>query len=283
LIENQKNLNEIQIECYKYVLHKAIERSIIKKADTLQHLKISWSLEEEFLSYFANLRSLKMDVSLGPPYYDTNINWRHLEEASLPGLKVLEANIDTSRLNLDRLIKNINENLIVISIRYNCICEVNYNKRLIQAIYHNCPNLRYLSMPMKEHNIPEFEWLLIRCQNLNGLIIENDISFKYESLFEVLTRSSPISLYKFKFCFNRKFGSKFKALKSFFDNWKDRHPMLLQISLVNFSYEYEQEVEQLKDLVNKYKVNGIVQKCDFGWIHVFGEFEWNRKITDFYY
>ncbi|RGB43431.1 hypothetical protein C1646_749825 [Rhizophagus diaphanus] len=231
LIENQNNLNEIQIECCTIAQSKIIEKSLINKADTMQHLQTIWDPEDEFLSYFVNLSSLK----IGDPYSYGHPNnktyWCHLENKSSPGLKVLTANIDSHK-NLDRMIKTTNGHLQEITLCHNGIfSDADYNRRLIQAIYQNCPNLRYLSMPMKEQNFPEFEKLLINCQNLNGLIFKNEMSFKYKSLFEILIKSSPMSLYKFKIDFNRKFGPKFKLLKSFFDNWKDRHPMILQINM----------------------------------------------------
>jgi hypothetical protein len=283
LIEDQNNLKEIQIEYLNYALCEIIERSLIKKADTVQHLQVNWSPGEEFLSRFVNLRSLKMDIR-SSPLYESNLNWCHLEKDSLPGLKVLKANIYTHPY-LDIIIKNSNENLVVISLCDDGICGISYgdyHRRLIRAIYQNCPNLRYLYMPIKEQNIPEFEKLLINCQNLNGLVFMNELYFDYKSLYEVLNRSSPISLYKFKFYFNRKFGPKFKSLKSFFDNWNDRHPMLLHINFVNFSFEYNQEEEKLKELVNQYEVKGIVQKCEFDWFYDCEEFEWIRKKSDFY-
>ncbi|CAG8701241.1 16984_t:CDS:2 [Rhizophagus irregularis] len=253
LIENQNNLNEIQIDCCAFAQSNIIEKSLIKKADTIQHLQTNWDPEDEFLSYFVNLSSLK----IGDPYWygypNNKTNWCHLEKVSLPGLKVLIANID-SHQNLDRMIKIINgHHLHEITLCHNgLVSDANYHRRLIRAIYQNCPNLRYLSMPMMELNFPEFERLLINCQKLNGLIFKNEIFFKYKSLFEILIKSSPISLYKFKIYFNRKFGPKFKLLKSFFNNWKDRHPMMLQINRVNF--DDNREVEKLEELVKKYEV-----------------------------
>ncbi|CAG8734163.1 13795_t:CDS:2 [Rhizophagus irregularis] len=264
---------------FKYQLHKfkIFEKSLIKKADTIQHLRINRNPGDEFLSYFVNLSSLKIGRY---DYAVKKTNWCHLERVSSPGLKVLIANIE-SHQNLDRMIKTKNGHLHEITLTHSgIVSDADYNRRLIRAIYQNCPNLRYLSMPIKEQNIPEFERLLINCQNLNGLIFEYEMHFKYKSLFEILIRSSPISLYKFKIYFNRKFGPKFKLLKSFFDNWKDRHPMILQINMFNFD-DYR-EMDKLKELVKKYEVKGIVQRCDFNCFHDYDEFDWIRKKTDVY-
>src|SRR5581483_6795782 len=77
--------------------------------------------------------------------------------------------------------------------------------------------------------------LLINCLHLNELYIIDYISnnwgddnddniFNWGRLFEVLTRFSPTSLFKFKFYFYE--TPELKSLKLFFDNWKGRHPML---------------------------------------------------------
>ena len=57
-----------------------------------------------------------------------------------------------------------------------CLTEINVshiyheevdNKRIIQAIYQKCPNLKYLRLVLRNNNISELENLLI--QYLNGL------------------------------------------------------------------------------------------------------------------
>src|SRR5205823_11086064 len=111
---------------------------------------------------------------------------------------------------LASLIENTNGSLIEITI--DCIHhdEIN-NKRIIQAIYQNCPNLKYLKLIFRNDNILELEKLLINCQYLNGLhiITDNlnnwqgsDYTFNWDYLFKVLTKSSLTSLFRFKFQFD---------------------------------------------------------------------------------
>ena len=74
-------------------------------------------------------------------------------------------------------------------------------------------------LEIRNRNILEFENLLNNCQYLSGLLIiiigrtDTDV-FDWDNLFEILTKSSPTSLFKFKFY------SRFKPskLESFFDN-----------------------------------------------------------------
>ena len=110
------------------------------------------------------------------------------------------------------------------------------------------------------------EKLLINCQCLDGLVIGFNM-YNWNNLFKILTRSSPTGLFKFKFSFSEYAIPNSESLKSFFDGWKGRHPMLLQ-----FISEYADD-----DLTKRYRTEGIIKKYDkdndgdkfdqFEWIH----------------
>ncbi|PKK62527.1 hypothetical protein RhiirC2_759455, partial [Rhizophagus irregularis] len=51
-------------------------------------------------------------------------------------------------------------------------------------------------------------------------------NFNWNKLFDILTKFSPINLYKFTFNYG---GLKLESLKLFLDNWNERHPVLLEI------------------------------------------------------
>ena len=104
--------------------------------------------------------------------------------------------------------------------------------------------------------------------------------FNWDKLFKILSKSSPTSLYKFKFCPDRTYSEiiELKSLKSFFDNWKDRHSILLQLSNdYDNCYMKGEEKKKLEDLIEKYKAKGIIKKCynsaDVDTIHE--DFEWS--------
>ena len=114
----------------------------------------------------------------------------------------------------------------------------------------------------------EFENLLINCQFLNGLIIDlyNSVS-SWDKLFEILTISSPIGLFKFKFYYFKKI--KLEYLKSFFDNWINRKPMFLKI------YNYNINLQQLNDLTKEYKAKGTIKQYLIGTSrNIYEDFEW---------
>ncbi|PKY47543.1 hypothetical protein RhiirA4_462759 [Rhizophagus irregularis] len=272
LIEAQKNLSEVHIFCYSglnYESLKTVEKSLIKNATSIQSLTMGWKpIITKFLLYFVNLKSLVMEDNIMENYPD----WCQM---SLPVLKALRTSYIPANF-LVRLIESTSGHLTTISI----FCEVILYKgadtgRLIQAIYQNCPNLRYLETPIKNCNFPEFKRLLTNCQDLNGLIIIDEKRLNYEELFSILTESSPKSLFKFKFIFNKKFGNKLTSLKSIFDNWKDRKPILLQIDLVNcFTQQEEQE---MKDIIEKYKAKEIIKRFDLNVVYDVEEFEWVQE------
>ncbi|CAG8762959.1 22706_t:CDS:1, partial [Rhizophagus irregularis] len=87
------------------------------------------------------------------------------------------------------------------------------------------------------------------------------------------------SLIKFGFTFNRKFGAKYKLLRSFLANWKGRHTMLLQIWPVNYILGHEKEVNRLYELIEYYEAKGIVKKIDWeiNWYNESEEFNWIKK------
>ena len=254
--------------------NKSLEESLIKHADTIQYLRISWTPTTRILSYLANLLSLEIN---NEPY---NTNWNdlnHLENLSLPILKILKARRVPFKI-LANLIENTKGHLSEISITYRKDCVD--NKIPIKAIYQNCPNLRYLKISLKNNDnsfiSAEFENLLINCQFLSELVIDtmyvHNNAFKWDKLFEILTKSSPISLFKFKF-FSR-LVIELEFLKSFFDNWKNRNPILLKI---DSDFMIREAKPQLEDLTEKYKAKGIIKQYlidtdiniyedDFEWI-----------------
>ncbi|GBB91193.1 hypothetical protein RclHR1_18370003 [Rhizophagus clarus] len=136
---------------------------------------------------------------------------------------------------LARLIENTNGKLTEITIHYTTYDrdDITYNDNnniIIQNICKKCPILEYLKLPLIARYVLELEKLLINCQYLKGLhiiIMIDDIG----NLFKILARSSPNSLFKFKFdLFYQEV--EIESLKLFFDNWKGRHPMWLQFKYI---------------------------------------------------
>jgi hypothetical protein len=204
-----------------------------------------------------NLKKLELNVS------NHNMKFNFLENMSLPSLQILKSNMFQIKA-LRNLIVNTNGNLTKISIG-NMLHNVIDNKNIIKAIYQNCPNLMYLKLMFRSENILELEQLLINCQHLNGLYFLITNIFDWDKLFEILTLSSPTCLFKFKFNIIAHKRIELESLKLFFDSWKGRNPMLLQIDSYGCT--------DLFNLTEEYKLEGIIKK--FCYLHRdFEDFEW---------
>ncbi|EXX62478.1 uncharacterized protein OCT59_027139 [Rhizophagus irregularis] len=279
LIEAQKKLVDVHLVYFYTNMRnepycKTLEESLIKNSDTIQYLRIGWKPTTKILTSLVNLISLDINLNLLG-----NTNWNHLGKASLPLLKYLRAQQVPSKI-LTRLIENTKGYLIEISILY----EGTDNRELIRAIYHNCQNLKYLKLSFNNDNISELENLLIKCQYLNGLVIFTDEINEpdWDDLFEILTKSSPISLYKFKLSFIWSFKL-LESLKLFFKGWESRHPMLLHTIPIdkyytNIKQPLQQLQQQMENLIRKYEARGIIKKYDTDlYESIFEEFEWIQK------
>jgi hypothetical protein len=270
LIEAQKKLYNISLTRHRNnneEFCKILENSLIKHANTIQYCKINGRPSTNFLPFFVNLKVLELSHNAR-----ITASWNFLKNIPFPFLQILKSNgIPIEALT--SLIKNTNGSLIEIKIDLDYIRhdEIS-NKKLIQAIYQNCPNIKYLKLLIRNCNLLELEKLLINCQYLDRLYIivsshTLDRTFYWDRLFEILTKSSPTRLFKFKF--NSYKLPTLESFKLFFDNWKGRHPMFLQLISNEVVTAY---FETLK----RYKEEGIVKKFgyDYWWDQRSDDFEW---------
>ncbi|GES93943.1 hypothetical protein GLOIN_2v1878750 [Rhizophagus clarus] len=279
LIETQKELSNVSYLTYYRVnesSRKSLEDSLIKRTNnTLQYLKINKEPSNiKFFSYFVDLISLEINDSY-------NDSWKHLVDATLPHLKFLKAkNIPSN--NLAKLIENTSEELEEISINSLRCNDSNYGD-LIQTIAQSCPNLKYFMLILRNRDIINLEKVLINCQYLSGLnivIYKYDFDFDWKKLFIILTKSSPIGLYKFKFyIFHDKSLSRLNSdsFNLFFANWKGRQPMLLQTVPIYSCISFKKYF----NLIETYKAKGIVKKYEYVKHEniYYEEFEWiNQRI-----
>ncbi|PKY46461.1 hypothetical protein RhiirA4_461324 [Rhizophagus irregularis] len=262
LIDTQKNLCDVifnRLMTNDESFCKVFEELLIKHVDTIKYLKINWMPVTRSILYLVNLKSLEIDSF----YYSNWTNCSYLENLSLPSLKFLKVKRISSKI-LVNLIENTRGLLTDICIDR----EGDNNKDLIQAIYENCPKLKYLKLIFNNYNILELKNLLINCQYLSGLIIILGNELDWNNLFKILTDSSPINLYKFKIFFTCYKGPKVESLELFFENWKgkNRNPMLLQTSYSTLKYF---------NLTEKYKAEGIIKKYYHNLSEsTFENFEW---------
>ncbi|PKK79010.1 hypothetical protein RhiirC2_769605 [Rhizophagus irregularis] len=270
LIKSQRKLCNVHFKTEDQYANdsfcKILENSLMKHSNTIQYFKMTKPLITNILSSFMNLKILE----LVGKFKFRNIKWNCLESLSLPFLQILRAS-SVPITSLISIIENTSGHLIEINIYRTSHNEIN-KKRIIQAIYQNCPNLLYLKILFRNTSSNELENLLIKCKHLNGLfLIISDllVSFNWDNLFNVLTRS-PIGLFKFKFSYYYR-EINLNSLELFFDNWNGRHPMLLQMISRKITSNLGFYL-----LLEKYKTKGIIQKFDYNtWFeHSFKDFEW---------
>jgi hypothetical protein len=277
LIKVQKNLKKFKYTASKFIKHRVNEFSGIGKAleknsKTLLHFKAIEDLYgngfiPKIFSKFKNLEKL---ILFRLCYC---FNQFELEEqlsiTSFPKLKVLHIQ-DASIYTVKKIIEKTEGNLIKIA-----IYDVEYNKdydnkpfqELIQSIYKNCPNLKFLRLEIKDEILEEFERLLITCKKLEGLVIESCRwkmynNYNIKNLLSLLAKSSPNNLIKFKFYHNWDFDQ--ISLNLFFENWRGRNPLRF----------YMIGTEKFLSIFEKYKHEGIIERYEDIEDIYFKCFEW---------
>ncbi|CAB4414815.1 unnamed protein product [Rhizophagus irregularis] len=209
-----------------------------------------------------NLNSIVCDELYGIDSYKLKILTKHnlislhikscfylSKHLSLPNLKFLTVEYILTK-NLVIIIECTKGYLTEISIDN----FLDKNNRYMQSIYQNCPNLRYLKLPLINDEVSELEILLTKCKCLVELFIigthdgQNSL-LGWDKLLNILAKSSPTNLFKFKFYFTYELPI-LESFKLFLDNWKGRYPMLLQTNIYD---------EDLLTLIKKYIDEGIVK------------------------
>ncbi|GBC14607.2 hypothetical protein GLOIN_2v113493 [Rhizophagus irregularis DAOM 181602=DAOM 197198] len=145
LIESQKNLKKVNFDVVvkrSSETCKILENSLIKHANNIQHFRTTKPPVTKILSSFVNLKILELDNH----FYE---NWNCLEDLSLPLLQNLKASHVPIKA-LTNFINNTNGYLTKIDIDL-VSHNKNDNKRIIQAIYQNCLNLKYLKLTIRKN------------------------------------------------------------------------------------------------------------------------------------
>ncbi|CAI2178503.1 1083_t:CDS:1 [Funneliformis geosporum] len=262
--------------------HQTFRDALTANANTIQHFKLTHGVLFPFsvLSSLVNLKSLYVGNRIT---YDF---WSDLEICSFPNLVKLV----TYKIPLEktaRMIENSTSKLIEIIIEYTIYHQAYYD-RCIQAICQTCPRLKYFKIIVKmTDDFYKLRDILQNCHYLEGLVIEfpysirgwnyniikvdevdntdSDIDEESEYsliededdckiLCEILAKYSPMCLYKFKLQNMKTLTT--DNLKIFFDNWKDRPPMLLQTmpGCRLFGKHF--------DLIREYTEKGVIKKYD---------------------
>ncbi|CAB4477831.1 unnamed protein product [Rhizophagus irregularis] len=279
LIEVQKNLkyfewtDDFDVDNLTDDPYEETFLELEKKAGFLNHLKLSFLYIESFNYIIMRRLLLKLH----------NIKTLKINELSFINASTFKTLVynDLEILNIDYI--SIGETSIIIENSGGHLKEVSLKPHefiyyqeyfsdesliFIRKIYENCPSIEYLSLaffPSRNHFI-EFEKLLQVCQNLKSLLLITSNCYIYETeeevlenrkeILKILIRSAPTNLREIRF-FND-FNVSLEALEEFLEKWSDRPALSILTS--NPIYEGE----DYKNLINKYKNNGVIKsfKCE---------------------
>ncbi|EXX68020.1 hypothetical protein RirG_108900 [Rhizophagus irregularis DAOM 197198w] len=279
LIEVQKNLkyfewtDDFDVDYLTDDPYKETFLELEKKAGFLNHLKLSFLYMDSFdytimrrlLPKLHNIKTLKInELSFINESTSKTLVYNDLEILNIDYISIGETSI---------IIENSGGHLKEVSLKpHEFIYYQEYfsDESLIfmRKIYENCPSIEYLSLaflPSRNHFI-EFEKLLQVCQNLKSLLLITSNCYIYETkeeilenrkeILKILIKSAPTNLREIRF-FND-FNVSLEVLEEFLEKWRDR-PAL---SILTSNYNYEGE--DYKNLINKYKNNGVIKsfKCE---------------------
>ncbi|CAB4411726.1 unnamed protein product [Rhizophagus irregularis] len=280
LIEVQKNLkyfewtDDFDVDYYTDNPYKETFLELEKKAGFLNHLKL-------FFLYIDGFDYKIMQGLLPKLHNIKTLNFNEFSYINKSILKTLVYN-DIEILNIDYfticetsiIIENSGGHLKEVSLKpYDFILEDdNFSDEsliFIRTIYENCPLIEYLSLalfPSRNHFI-EFEKLLQVCQNLKSLLLITSNYYTYETeeeilenrkeILKILIKSAPTNLREIRFFDDFNFSLEVLE-EELLKKWRDRPALSILTS--NFIYEGE----DYKNLINKYKNNGVIKsfRCE---------------------
>jgi hypothetical protein len=280
LIEVQRNLKhfEWKDEIYEeYPLedsYKEIFFALEKKADSLNHLRISFGYVEDYENTLLQRllpKLYKLRILIFDDYF-LYFTEKQLEQLKIQVYYELEILIiECSSLNvISSMIENSGGRIKKILFKpYYTIDpddpdNLNDNSfNFIRTTYKNCPLIEYLSIifpPSKEH-FAKFEKLLKICQNLKSLLLviysvnrrkTDEKRMEYgKELLKILIRSAPTNFKEIRFYENFRFS--LENLEEFLEKWRGRSALSI------FTSDSIYEGEDYKKLINKYKIEGVIK------------------------
>ncbi|EXX77575.1 uncharacterized protein OCT59_013948 [Rhizophagus irregularis] len=277
LIKVQKNLKKFKYTASKFIKYKINEFTGIGKAlennsETLLHFKALDDLYGNCFipGVFSKFKNLEKLILFRLCYCFQQYEFEEqLSFTSFPKLKVIHIQ-DASIYTVKKIIEKTDGNLIKIAI-YDIEYKKDYDNKpfqdLIQSIYKNCPNLKFLRLEIKDEILEDFEKLLITCNQLEGLVIESCRwkmynNYNIKNLLLLLAKSSPINLFKFKFYYYWDFDQ--ISLNLFFENWRGRTPLKF----------YMVDTDKFLSIFENYKNEGIIERYEDIEDIYFKCFEW---------
>ncbi|PKY25385.1 hypothetical protein RhiirB3_440302 [Rhizophagus irregularis] len=219
LIEMQKQIKYIYVE-ESYMNCEKIEQALEKHANSIVSFNIKTHkhfLNDTLLPKLINLQQL----GIVDNFYELKHGISYLNYYELQILELVNVLLDIA---ID-IIQNTNGNLWKIKIRPK---DFNQVKEYNQTIHKHCPNIKYVSLFLKDdETLKELEKIFIKCQHLVAIDISNIPVELHDKFLDLLVKLAPHTLYKFHIGNIDSFN--IKSLKLFFNDWsyRGRKPLYL--------------------------------------------------------
>ncbi|EXX54889.1 uncharacterized protein OCT59_012950 [Rhizophagus irregularis] len=281
LIEVQKNLKYFEWKdnfCDDILTEDPYEEVLLaleKKVASLSHLRIcllyvdnyEHALLQKILSKFYKLKILIIDDYL----YFAEEQLEKLRMMAYHELEVISVHFNKLDI-ISSIIENNGRRIKKILFRPYDIIDLEFDDfnfyenslNFIRKVYENCPSIEYLSItfPSSRNHFTEFEKLLKICQNLKSLLIvlwNRDKVETYEKngeeLLKILIRSAPTNLKEIRLGDDFKFS--LENLEDFLEKWRSRRALSI------FTIDPIYLREDYKNLINKYKSEGVIKNFDY--------------------
>ncbi|RIA86514.1 hypothetical protein C1645_740801 [Glomus cerebriforme] len=262
-LDNQKNLRSLYLY-FKGSEKQCIELSevIEKKADTLKELSIKPNItliSPKFLPSLINLQYLELynKIELEEEIVEMEEWENYLSISTFPNLQYIKT-LFLPICSDYKLIEKSHENILEIKIyrRYEDQDSI-YTEKLIKAIANHCPKIERLTINAELKNLNGIKEILLNCSRLKRIDLSayNEKRLNCDELLEVLVNFSSNTLYIFSFIDNWNFSV--NSLKSFFENWKDKHPIIFIESFDEGDWFLEHKM-----IVKKYIDEGVIKKTN---------------------
>ncbi|GBB86751.1 hypothetical protein RclHR1_13150007 [Rhizophagus clarus] len=264
LISVQRNLKYFDVILCNGVIFNGMINKISSLMSKVPNTLIKLNLDVgnnftsfSFIANFSNLQELKLTIE----YQECIIDFEKLQYVIFPKLQVLIIREEYPRVELlMKFLETNGKNLKEICIGEGAICS---NNSLNLTIAKFCPNLKKLSVGIKEKELEMLKIIFNSCKNLENIKIwcgKNYLSEK-EALEMVAKYSQNVYELILYHQYDVQFELLPEELESFFISWINRKPQK-SLSLVTVKYDansLDTNQENI-EIINKYIKLGVVKK-----------------------
>ncbi|RHZ71078.1 hypothetical protein Glove_262g54 [Diversispora epigaea] len=225
LIKKQHGLEYLEIASLEGRVCSIIGEALKSQDSTLSHIRLGFlgCISPTLLCSFVNLKTLQFDlIDLGASYVK-----KILENANFPYLEILDVfgiNCEVHINLFTRLIEQTQNTLQ--RLYWNEVTKPSDDdlKLYLEVISHNCPNLKFITIPYMNQVINLFGEMLTSCKKLEGIKLVICEVIDADLIFRTLGTKASNNLTLINFSEGWWFTN--INLEGFFKLWKERKPMI---------------------------------------------------------